>query len=508
MELFDLSAHELADLLKKRELTAIDIAGAIIKRVHQVDEDVRSYVTLNEDEALEAAREIDENWSKRDKLDDVSPLAGIPIGLKDNICTKGVRTTCSSRMLEDFIPPYSATAADRLKEAGAVLMGKLNMDEFAMGATTESSYFFPTHNPWDLNRVPGGSSGGPAAAVAAGEAVFALGSDTGGSIRQPAAFCGIVGLKPTNGLVSRNGVVPFASSLDTVGPLTKDVRDCALVLNAISGHDPLDSVSVPMEIPDYTNFLTGEIKGKKIGLIKEMTDEGLDEGIAQVFKNAVNKLEELGAVVEECSLPTAASAIPVYHIIACAEASSNLARFDGVRYGYRAVPEKGKDYSLEEMYMKTRGQGFGPEVKKRILMGTYVLSSGCYEKYYLKATKVRTLIREDFQRLFKQFDLLITPTTPQLPFRLGAEVDEPLTANNFDKYTLPVNMAGLPAISLPCGFVEGLPVGMQLISPAFAEGALFQVAYAFEQNTPYHQQRPQFQRELAAKTVKGSEING
>ena len=505
MELFDLSAHKLADLLKKREITAIDIAGAIIKRVQQVDEDVRSYVTLNEEDALEAAREIDENWSK---MDAVSPLAGIPMGLKDNICTKGVRTTCSSRMLEKFIPPYSATVVDRLSENGAVLMGKLNMDEFAMGSTTESSYFFPTHNPWDLARVPGGSSGGSAAAVAAGEAVYALGSDTGGSIRQPAAFCGIVGMKPTNGLLSRNGVVPFASSLDTVGPLTKDVRDCALVLNAISGHDPLDSVSVPMEIPDYTTFLTGDIKGKRVGIIREMIDEGLDAGIGQVFKNAVNILEELGAVVEECSLPTAVSSVPIYHIISSAEASSNLARFDGVRYGYRAVPEKGKDFSLEEMYMKTRGEGFGPEVKRRILMGTYVLSSGCYEKYYLKATKVRTLIREDFQRLFKQFDVLITPTTPNLPFRLGEEVDDSLTIYNFDKYTLPVNMAGLPAISLPCGFVEDLPVGMQIIGPAFAEGALFQVAYAFEQNTPYHQERPRFQGESAAKTVKGSEING
>jgi aspartyl-tRNA(Asn)/glutamyl-tRNA(Gln) amidotransferase subunit A len=344
--------------------------------------------------------------------------------------------------------------------------------------------------------------------VAAGEAVYALGSDTGGSVRQPAAFCGIVGLKPTNGLVSRNGVVAFASSLDTVGPLTKDVRDCALVLNAIAGHDPLDSTSYPMETPDYTTYLTGEIKGKKIGIIREMIDKGLDAGIARVFKNAVNKFEELGAVVEECSLPTAESSVPIYHIISSAEASSNLARFDGVRYGYRAVPEKGKDYSLEEMYMKTRGEGFGSEVKRRILMGTYVLSSGCYEKYYLKAAKVRTLIRQDFQRLFQHFDALITPTTPILPFRLGEELDDPLTVYNYDKYTLPVNIAGLPAISLPCGFVEDLPVGMQIIGPAFAEGALFQLAYAFEQNTLYHKERPQFQGESAAKSVKGSDISG
>ncbi len=504
MDIFDLTAHELSDLLKKREITDLDITSAILKRIQQIDGDVRAYVTITEENALNAARNVHE---RRSKGDDLPPLAGIPMALKDNFCTKGVRTTCSSRMLENFIPPYSATVVDKLLENNAVLLGKLNMDEFAMGSSTESSYFFPTRNPWDLDRVPGGSSGGSAAAVAAGEAVFALGSDTGGSIRQPAAFCGIVGMKPTYGLVSRNGVVAFASSMDQVGPLTKDVRDCALVLNAIAGYDPLDSTSVNRNVPDYTAFLTGEIKGKRIGVVREMIDDGLDSRVAEVFNNAVSKLEELGAVVDECSLPVAATAsVPVYHIIAPAEASSNLARFDGVRYGFRAVPEKGKKYTLEEMYMKTRSEGFGPEVKRRIMMGTYVLSSGCYEKYYLKAAKVRTLIKKDFEQAYERFDVLITPTTPDLPFLLGEKVN-PLDSYNSDKYTVPVNIAGLPAISIPCGFVEGLPVGMQIIAPAFREDSLFQVAYAFEQNTPYHRERPPIKRRASEEKAKGSDIN-
>ncbi len=504
MEIFDLTAHELSDLLKNREITDIDIISTFIKRVHQIDGDVRSYVTFTEEDALSTAENVHENRSSGKLL---PPLAGIPMALKDNFCTRGVRTTCSSRMLENFIPPYSATVVDKLMENSAVLLGKLNMDEFAMGSSTESSYFFPTHNPWDLDRVPGGSSGGSAAAVAAGEAVFALGSDTGGSIRQPAAFCGIVGMKPTYGLVSRNGVVPFASSMDQVGPLTKDVRDCALVLNAIADHDPQDSTTVTMDVPDYTFFLTGDIKGKRIGVVREILDDNIDPGVGEVFKNAVKKLEELGAVVDECSLPVAAaSSVPVYHIIASAEASSNLARFDGVRYGYRAVSEKGKEFTLEEMYMKTRGEGFGPEVKRRIMMGTYVLSSGCYEKYYLRAVKVRTLIKKDFEKAYERFDVLITPTAPNLPFRLGEKVD-PLDSYNSDKFTVPVNIAGLPAMSLPCGFVDGLPVGMQIIAPAFREDKLFEVAYAFEQNTPYHLERPLLKKS-SAETAKGSEVNG
>jgi aspartyl-tRNA(Asn)/glutamyl-tRNA(Gln) amidotransferase subunit A len=413
MEIFDLTAHQLAEMMEKGKITCQEITGAVLARIRQVDEDIRAYVTVTEEEALAAAQAVDQRRKDGEKL---PPLAGIPLGLKDNICTRGVRTTCSSRMLENFIPPYSATIVEKLNNCGAVVTGKLNMDEFAMGSSTEFSAFFPTHNPWDLECVPGGSSGGPAAAVAAGEAIFALGSDTGGSARQPASFCGIVGMKPTYGLVSRSGVVPFASSLDQVGTLTKDVRDCALVLNVIAGHDPRDTATVSVDIPDYTTYLTGNIKGKRIGVPKELSGDGLDPRVAEVFKKALEKLEELGAIVDECSFPHAASAVPAYHIIAPAEASSNLARFDGVRYGYRSVPEEGAEYDLEEMYMKTRGEGFGPEVKRRIMMGTYVLSSGCYEKYYLKALKVRTLIRNEYQRLFQEYDLLVTPTSPDLPF--------------------------------------------------------------------------------------------
>lgn len=501
MEIFDLTAHQLAEMMEKGKITCQEITGAVLARIRQVDEDIRAYVTVTEEEALAASQAVDQRRKDGEKL---PPLAGIPLGLKDNICTRGVRTTCSSRMLENFIPPYSATIVEKLNNCGAVVTGKLNMDEFAMGSSTEFSAFFPTHNPWDLECVPGGSSGGPAAAVAAGEAIFALGSDTGGSARQPASFCGIVGMKPTYGLVSRSGVVPFASSLDQVGTLTKDVRDCALVLNVIAGHDPRDTATVSVDIPDYTTYLTGNIKGKRIGVPKELSGDGLDPKVAEVFKKALEKLEELGAIVDECSFPHAASAVPAYHIIAPAEASSNLARFDGVRYGYRAVPEEGAEYDLEEMYMKTRGEGFGPEVKRRIMMGTYVLSSGCYEKYYLKALKVRTLIRNEYQRLFQEYDLLVTPTSPDLPFRLGEEVDDPLKLYHSDSYTIPVNMAGLPAISLPCGFAEGLPVGMQFTAPVFADGEILQVAYAFEQNTPYHEQRPLLKGKTR-QTAKGSE---
>jgi aspartyl-tRNA(Asn)/glutamyl-tRNA(Gln) amidotransferase subunit A len=501
MEIFNLTAHQLAEMMEKGKITCQEITGAVLARIRQVDEDIRAYVTVTEEEALAAAQAVDQRRKDGEKL---PPLAGIPLGLKDNICTRGVRTTCSSRMLENFIPPYSATIVEKLNNCGAVVTGKLNMDEFAMGSSTEFSAFFPTHNPWDLECVPGGSSGGPAAAVAAGEAIFALGSDTGGSARQPASFCGIVGMKPTYGLVSRSGVVPFASSLDQVGTLTKDVRDCALVLNVIAGHDPRDTATVSVDIPDYTTYLTGNIKGKRIGVPKELSGDGLDPRVAEVFKKALEKLEELGAIVDECSFPHAASAVPAYHIIAPAEASSNLARFDGVRYGYRSVPEEGAEYDLEEMYMKTRGEGFGPEVKRRIMMGTYVLSSGCYEKYYLKALKVRTLIRNEYQRLFQEYDLLVTPTSPDLPFRLGEEVDDPLKLYHSDSYTIPVNMAGLPAISLPCGFAEGLPVGMQFTAPVFADGEILQVAYAFEQNTPYHEHRPLLKGKTR-QTAKGSE---
>ncbi len=487
MEIYELTAHELSEYIRKGELSAEEVTRAVFSRIHEVEKDIQAYVTLTEEMAYAQARRIDE---RRRAGEELGPLAGIPVGIKDNICTKGIRTTCSSRMLENFVPPYNATVIERLEAAGAVITGKLNMDEFAMGSSTENSAFFPTRNPWDLERVPGGSSGGPAAAVAAGEAVYALGSDTGGSIRQPASLCGIVGLKPTYGLVSRYGLVAFASSLDQIGPLTKDVRDCALVLNAIAGHDPKDSTSAPNEVPDYTSFLTGEIKGVRIGVPREFFGEGLDPRVEETVRKAIDRLAHLGAEVEECSFPYVEYALPVYYIIAPAEASSNLARYDGVCYGYRAVPERGERYDIIEMYMKTRSEGFGAEVKRRIMLGTYALSSGYYDAYYLKALKVRTLIKNDFDRLFERFDVLVSPTSPTPAFRFGEKAGDPLSMYLSDIYTIPVNLAGIPAISLPCGFVEGLPVGLQIMGPAFGEGAILNVAYAFEQDTPYHKARP------------------
>ena len=487
MEIYDLTAHELADLLRRGEMTSAEVTGAIFKRIHDVDPDVQAYVTLTEDQAYETARKVD---GERGQGRSLPYLAGVPAGLKDVLCTRGIRTTCSSRMLEHFIPPYNATVVSKLAAAGAVFTGKLNMDEFAMGSSTENSAFFPTRNPWDLGCVPGGSSGGPAAAVAAGEAPYALGTDTGGSIRQPASLCGIVGLKPTYGLVSRYGLVAFASSLDQVGPMTKDVRDCALVLNLIAGHDPLDSTSAPIPVPDYTSFLTGEINGLRIGIPREFFGDGLDAGVSEVVKASLDKLAELGAIIEECSFPHAEYALPCYYLIAPAEASSNLARYDGVHYGYRATPDDGGEYDLMDMYMNTRSQGFGPEVKRRIMLGTYVLSSGYYDAYYLKALKLRTLIRDDFSRLFDQFDIIVSPTSPTPPFRLGERSNDPLSMYLSDVYTIPVNLAGIPAISVPCGFTGGLPVGLQLMGPVFSEGTLLRIAYAFEQNTPHHRARP------------------
>lgn len=497
MEIYELTAHELAEYIQKGELSAEEVTRAVFSRIHEVEEDVQAYVTLTEEAAYTQARRVD---GQKLAGQNPGPLAGIPVGIKDNICTKGVRTTCSSRMLENFVPPYNATVIDKLEAAGAVITGKLNMDEFAMGSSTENSAFFPTRNPWNLECVPGGSSGGPAAAVAAGEAIYALGSDTGGSIRQPASLCGIVGMKPTYGLVSRYGLVAFASSLDQIGPFTKDVRDCALVLNAIAGHDPRDSTSAPNPLPDYTSFLTGEIRGVKIGVPREFFGEGLDPGVEETVRKAIDKLAELGAIIEECSFPYVEYALPAYYIIAPAEASSNLARYDGVCYGYRAMPEKGEKYDIIEMYMKTRSEGFGPEVKRRIMLGTYALSSGYYDAYYLKALKVRTLIRDDFNRLFERFDVLVSPTSPTPAFRLGEKADDPLSMYLSDIYTIPVNLAGIPALSLPCGFVDGLPVGLHLMGPAFGEGILLKVAYAFEQNTSYHRARPPLEGKGKGKT--------
>lgn len=484
MQLYEKTAYELRELLLKKEISAVELTNSFIERIESVEQDVGSYVTLTKDKALEKAKQVDEKIARGEEL---PPLAGIPMGLKDNISTLGVRTTCSSKMLENYIPPYDATVVEKLDEAEAVMLGKLNMDEFAMGSSTETSYFGPTKNPWDIRAVPGGSSGGPAAAVAAGEAVFALGSDTGGSIRQPASFCGVVGLKPTYGLVSRYGLLAYASSLDQIGTFTKDVTDCALVLQQVAGYDPKDSTSVSKEVPNYLDVLKKDIKGLRIGVPKELFAAGLSQDVEKAVKEAIAKYEELGATVEEMSMPHAMYALPVYYVIGPAECSSNFARFDGVRYGYRNKDAE----DLVSMYIKTRSEGFGAEVKRRIMVGTYVLSSGCYEAYYLKALKVRTLIKQDYERAFENYDLLLTPTTTSVAFKFGEKTDNLISMYLNDVCTVTANLAGVPAISIPCGFSKGLPIGLQLIAKPFAESTLLSAAYAFESCTDYHQKRPQ-----------------
>jgi aspartyl-tRNA(Asn)/glutamyl-tRNA(Gln) amidotransferase subunit A len=409
--------------------------------------------------------------------------------IKDNMCTKGVATTCSSKMLAGFVPPYDATVVEKLNECHAVVLGKTNMDEFAMGSSTENSAFSPTCNPWDLNRVPGGSSGGSAVGVASGEAIYALGSDTGGSIRQPAGFCSVTGLKPTYGRVSRYGLVAFASSLDQIGPLTQDVADCALVLNAIAGHDPRDATSAPYGVPDYTQCLTGDIKGIRIGIPKEYFVEGMQSEVETAIRAAIGKLEELGASVDqEVSLSHTPYALAAYYIIAPSEASANLARYDGVKYGY-SYQETGNMWEAME---KTRQYGFGAEVKRRIMLGTYALSAGYYDAWYLKAQRVRTLIRQEFDEAFSRFDALVTPTSPTVPFRIGEKVDDPLQMYLSDVCTLPINIAGLPAISIPAGFADGLPIGMQIIAKPFAEETILKIAHAFQQATDWHRKKPAF----------------
>ena len=483
MRLNQLTAHELHEKLKKKEVSSVEITEAVYKRIDEVEEKVKAFVTLTRESALARAREIDERIARGEEI---GTLEGIPVVIKDNMCTEGVLTTCSSKMLYNFKPPYNATVVDKLNEAGAVVVGKANMDEFAMGSSTENSRFFTTRNPWDLDRVPGGSSGGSAASVAADETVYALGSDTGGSIRQPASFCGVVGLKPTYGTVSRYGLVAFASSLDQIGSFAKDVTDCAVVYGTIAGHDPKDSTSVDFEAPDYAKFLTGEVKGLKIGIPKEYFIEGTDPGVLALIQDAIKKFEDMGAVCEETSLPHAEYALPVYYLLATAEASSNLARYDGVRYGYR-------DESAEDiitMFRRTRSEGFGEEVKRRIMLGTYALSSGYYDAYYLKALKVRTLIKQDFDRAFEKFDIVISPTSPTPPFKFGERVDDPIQMYLSDVFTISVNLAGIPGISIPCGFVNGLPVGLQLMGRPFGESTLFRAAYAFEQNTGYYKVKP------------------
>jgi len=480
--LYDLTISQAHKLLKERRISSVELTGAILERIEQVDDNVHSFVTVTGDSALRRAEEAD----ARIKEGDTSPLTGIPALIKDNMCTRGTRTTCSSRMLEKFIPPYNATVVERLNQAGMVMVGKGNMDEFAMGSSNEHSAFFPTRNPWDLERVPGGSSGGPAASVAAGEAIYSLGSDTGGSIRQPASFCGIVGMKPTYGRVSRFGLVAFASSLDQIGPMTKDVTDCALVLNTIAGHDPRDSTSVNRPVPDYTSSLIPDLKGMKLGVPREYFVEGMESGVRAAIEAAISTLERLGASVDrDVSLPGTKYALPVYYIIAPSEAMANLARYDGVKYGYSHDGD-----SMWDAMEKTRGSGFGPEVKRRIILGTYALSAGYYDAYYVKAQKVRTLIRREFDEAFRRYDALITPTSPTVPFKIGEKTGDPLKMYLSDICTLPVNIAGIPGISVPAGFCDGLPVGMQILGKPFSEETLLRVAYAYEQATDWHKHKP------------------
>jgi len=455
----------------------------VLGRIRQVEERVKAYVTLTEELALKQADEADARIARGE----ATPLTGVPVCIKDVMCTKGVRTTCGSRMLESFVPPYDAHVTERLLSAGAVVVGKANMDEFAMGSSTENSAFFPTHNPWDLARVPGGSSGGSAAAVAAGECLFALGSDTGGSIRQPAALCGVVGLKPTYGRVSRFGLVAFASSLDQIGPLARDVEDAALVLNCIGGHDPRDSTSADVAMPDFRRSLQRDLKGVRIGVPREYMPDEMDPAVRQAVKEAIDVMVSLGASVDwDVSLPTTSYALAVYYIIAPSEAMANLARYDGVKYGFSY--QEGE--SMWENMEKTRQYGFGDEVKRRIMLGTFALSAGYYDAYYLKAQKVRTLIRREFDAAFEKYDALVTPVTPTPAFRLGEKVDSPFEMYLSDIFTLPVNIAGIPGISVPGGFSEGLPVGVQILAKPFDEASLFRVAYAYEQATDWRKSLP------------------
>jgi aspartyl-tRNA(Asn)/glutamyl-tRNA(Gln) amidotransferase subunit A len=475
-----MTIHEAHRLLKEKKISSVEMTKYYLERIHNVEPRVKAFMTVTDEPALESARRADE----RIQAGDIRPLTGVPIAIKDVICTKGVKTTCSSKMLENFVPPYNAAVIEKLNDAGAVIVGKANMDEFAMGSSTENSAFFTTHNPWDLERVPGGSSGGSAVAVAAGEAVCALGSDTGGSIRQPAGFCSVVGMKPTYGRVSRYGLVAFASSLDQIGPLTQDVTDCALVLNVISGHDKRDSTSVPEPVPDYTKNLQPDLKGMRLGIPQEYFVEGMQPGVSEVMKAAIEKLKGLGAELEEVSLPHTPYALAVYYIIAPSEASANLARYDGVKYGYSY-----KGDTMWESMEKTRGNGFGPEVKRRIMLGTYALSAGFYDAWYMKAQRVRTLIRREFDAAFEKYDALVTPTSPTVPFKIGEKADDPLAMYLSDVCTLPINIAGVPGISIPAGFADGLPVGMQIIGKPFSEETILKVAYAYEQATKWHRRR-------------------
>ena len=489
MKITELTVHELQEKLKSKELTIKDITKAYTDRIKEKEDDVKAFVTILTDDAAKKAEEMQE---KIDKGEVKGAFTGIPIGIKDNICTKGVKTTCSSKMLENFVSPYDATVMEKVNQENMIMLGKLNMDEFAMGGSTEYSYFYPTKNPWNLNKVPGGSSGGSAAAVASNMVPWALGSDTGGSIRLPAGFCGVVGLKPTYGLVSRYGLVAFASSLDQISPITKDVRDAAMLLNIIAGHDKKDTTSVDTEKKDYTKCLKGDVKGLKIGVPKEFYAEGINEEVKAKLYEAIDRYKKLGAEIEEFSLDIAKYSLASYYIIACAEASSNLGRFDGIRYTYRT----GEFKNLKELYKKSRSEGFGPEVKRRIILGTYVLSSGYYDAYYKKAQQVRTLVMNEFNKAFEKYDIILIPISPTVAFDIGSKSNNPLEMYLADICTVSVNIAGLPGISIPCGVdKEGMPVGMQLIGNKFCEETILNAAYTFEQDLKFREKyQPEFKK--------------
>jgi len=483
MSLIALTLSEAAEKLRRREISSVELTEAVFQRIAAIDDRVHAYLTLARESALAQAKQADTRLTHETQP---SPLLGIPIAVKDNFLTRGLRTTCASKILGDFMPPYDATVIAKLRADGAVIVGKTNLDEFAMGSSAENSAFFPTRNPWDLARIPGGSSGGSAAAVAAEQCIAALGTDTGGSIRQPAACCGVVGLKPTYGRVSRYGIIAFASSMDQVGPMTKDVRDAALLLQALAGHDPADSTSTIHSVPDYSESLASGVKGLHIGVPKEYFVSGMQPEVENSVRAAIRQLEKVGAKIEEISLPHTEYAVAVYYIIATAEASSNLARYDGMRFGHRA---EAKD--LTETYMISRDEGFGPEVKRRIMLGTYVLSHGYYDAYYLKAQRVRTLIGKDFDAAFKRCDIIVTPTAPTTAFKIGEKTQDPLQMYLSDIYTISINLAGLPALSLPCGFDgDTMPIGMQIIGKHFDEATVLRAARAYEQATAWHTKKP------------------
>ena len=481
-ELWQLTLQAASQGLRSRQFTSVELTRSCLDRIAQVEERVKSFVTVVAEVALEQAAAADDRLARGTG----GPLTGIPVQIKDLMCTRGIRTTCASKMLENYIPAYDATVVRLLRDGGTVLLGKGNMDEFAMGSSCENSAFFPTHNPWDLSRVPGGSSGGAAASVAAGECLFSLGSDTGGSIRQPAALCGVVGLKPTYGLVSRYGLIAFASSLDQIGPLGRNVTDCALALGGIAGHDPRDATSLRQEARDYAQALTGDLRGLRLGVPEEYFIDGMQPGVRDAVNTAIRQLESLGASIEPVSLPNTRHALACYYIIAPSECSANLARYDGVKYGFSFQDTD----DMWEAMEKTRQLGFGPEVKRRVMLGAYALSAGYYDAYYLKAQQVRTLIRREMDQVFTRVDALVAPTSPVVAFPMGERTADPLQMYLIDVLTLPANIAGVPAISVPCGFSEGLPVGLQLIGPHLAEDRLLNLAYAYEQSTEWHLARP------------------